>query len=60
MTYGQRKDAEHKALQEKYASLQETVDKLERERLPNPPLPPTKGVVWPPKNVNEPEMPDDL
>ena len=60
MTYGQRKDAEHKALQEKYASLQETVSKLERERLPNPPLPPTKGVVWPPKNVNEPDMPDDL
>jgi hypothetical protein len=23
-------------------------------------LPPTKGVVWPPKNVNEPDMPDDL
>jgi hypothetical protein len=36
------------------------VSKLEKERLPNPPLPPTKGVVWPPKSVNEPDMPDDL
>ena len=60
MTYGQRKDAEHKALQEKYASLQETVNKMEKERLPNPPLPPTKGVVWPPQMPNEPDMPDDL
>ena len=60
LTYGQRKDAEHKALQEKYASLQETVNKMERERLPNPPLPPTRGVVWPPQMPNEPDMPDDL
>ena len=61
MTYGQKRDAEHKALLERYTSLELHMAKLEKQRLlTNPPLPPTKGVVWPPKSANEPEMPDDL
>ena len=60
MTYGQRKEAEAKLLKEENAALKEAVSKLERQHLPSPPLPPTRGLVWPPAQANDPEMPDDV
>ena len=60
LTYGQKKDAEAKLLREENAALKAAVAKLERQHLPSPPLPPTRGLVWPPKQANDPEMPDDV
>lgn len=60
-TYAQRKEAEARQLREENASLKEIVCRFEKQqKMPTPPLPPTKGVVWPPKNARDPEMPDDL
>ena len=59
-TFAQRKEAEARLLREENAVLKDHVAKLELMKTPSPPLPPTKGVVWPPQSARDPEMPDDL
>ena len=59
-TFAQRKEAEARLLREENAALKDHVAKLELMKTPSPPLPPTKGVVWPPQSARDPEMPDDL
>ena len=59
-TYAQRKEAEARQLREELASLKTENARLQMQNKPSPPLPPTKGVVWPPQSVNDPEMPDGL